>query len=232
MKMNKGTAIKTNAVKGIAWLTLSSLILKFIGLIYKVPISYLLGDEGMGYFNSAYTVYTLFYIICSSGIPKGISFIVSKYEAEDNKRTDCFYRSTLILLGCLGVFVAVIFILLAPFFTSVISSSDSLLSMYAVAPSVLFVCLNGVARGYLCGKMQFSHIAISEIIIGACKLVLGLVLAFIGIKLSLDIPIICALSILGITIGTLASTVYLLSVCKTKERGILNMPTRSEMRDL
>ena len=212
--MNKRTQIKTSAVKGIAWLTLSSLILKFIGLIYKVPISYLLGDEGMGYFNSAYSVYTLFYILCSSGIPKGISIIVSKYEAEQNENADSFYRSTLIMLGIFGFILSILFIMLAPLFTKILGSSKSLMCMYAVAPSVLFVCINGVARGYLSGKMRFSHIAISEVIIGVFKLVIGLLLAFVGIKLSLPIHAICALSILGITIGTLISTLYLLYVCK------------------
>ena len=58
---------------GAIWLTVSALILKAIGLVYTVPLSYMIGDEGMGYFNSAYTIYTLFYIISTAGIPKSIS---------------------------------------------------------------------------------------------------------------------------------------------------------------
>ena len=76
--------IKSNKsfINGAIWLTLSTVLLKIIGVIYKVPISYLLGDEGMGTFNSAYTVYTLFYIVGSSGIPRAISIVASKSEAE------------------------------------------------------------------------------------------------------------------------------------------------------
>ena len=69
-------------ISGTLWLTLSAIILKLIGLIYKIPLSYLLGDEGMGYFNSAYTIYTFFYILGSAGIPKSISIITAKNEAE------------------------------------------------------------------------------------------------------------------------------------------------------
>ena len=64
-------------ISGAAWLALSTIILKIIGLIYKIPLSYMLGDEGMGYFNSAYTVYVFFYVIGTAGIPKAISILVS-----------------------------------------------------------------------------------------------------------------------------------------------------------
>ena len=68
-------------VRGALSLTVSALIVKIVGLIYKVPLSYILSDEGMGYFNSAYTVYTFFYIICTAGVPKAISIITSSAES-------------------------------------------------------------------------------------------------------------------------------------------------------
>ena len=104
--------------------------------------------------------------------------------------------------------------------------------MYAVAPSVLFVCMNGVARGYLTGRMKFSHIAISEIIIGVSKLIIGLLLSYVGIRLSLDIHAVCALSILGITAGTLLSTLYLVSVSSSHTRGAPAKINRHELYDL
>ena len=67
-------------LSGAAWLGLSAILLKIIGLVYKIPMSYLLGDEGMGYFNSAYTVYTFFYIIGSAGIPKAVSILCAKVK--------------------------------------------------------------------------------------------------------------------------------------------------------
>ena len=72
-------------LNGALWLGISTIILKIIGLIYKVPMSYILGDEGMGYFNSAYTVYTFFYIISSSGIPKAVSIICAKVSEGEAK---------------------------------------------------------------------------------------------------------------------------------------------------
>ena len=48
---------------GTVALAVSGLLVKFLGMVYKIPLTNLLGDEGMGYFNAAYTVYTLFFVI-------------------------------------------------------------------------------------------------------------------------------------------------------------------------
>ena len=65
-------------VGGALSLTLSNLTVKILGLIYKIPLSYLLTDEGMGYFNSAYTVFGLFYLLCTAGVPKGVMILCSE----------------------------------------------------------------------------------------------------------------------------------------------------------
>ena len=77
---------KSNQVmyKGAFLLGISTILVKLIGMIYKIPLSYTLGDEGMGYFNSAYTVYTLFFILGTAGIPKAISILVSQSDAKKN----------------------------------------------------------------------------------------------------------------------------------------------------
>ena len=73
---------KNKLISGALILTVSGIIVKFLGFIYKIPLSYILSDEGMGYFNSAYTVYTFFYIVCTAGVPKAISILVAEAESE------------------------------------------------------------------------------------------------------------------------------------------------------
>jgi stage V sporulation protein B len=65
---------------GTLSLTLSTIIVKILGLIYKIPLATILGDEGMGYFNSGYTVYSFFYLLCTAGVPKSVMILVSKPE--------------------------------------------------------------------------------------------------------------------------------------------------------
>ena len=72
-------------LSGVAVLSLSTVIVKLIGLACKIPMLAILGADGMGYFNSAYTVYTFFYIIGSAGIPKAISILCAKSSAGEAK---------------------------------------------------------------------------------------------------------------------------------------------------
>ena len=65
-------------------LTVCALLIKVFGVVYKVPLSYMLGDEGMGYFNSAYTVFGTVYLICTAGVPRAISILVCKANAESD----------------------------------------------------------------------------------------------------------------------------------------------------
>ena len=193
-------------LNGAVWLGLSAIILKVIGLIYKVPISYLLGDEGMGYFNSAYTVYTLFYIIGSAGIPKAVSILCAKATPSEAKSIFLVMFKIYIMLG---IVLSLILIAFSGPLAVLISSKSSAYSIFAIAPSVMFVCASGVLRGYLNGKTRFVPIAISELISGMCKLFLGLALAFLAIKAGFGLPVVCAFSILGITIGSFFGFIYL-----------------------
>ena len=195
--------------KSAAWLGMSMIILKILGLLYKVPLSYMLGDEGMGYFNSAYTIYTFFFMICSAGIPKAIAILTSKYEAERNDSSSDIYNSIYGFFVFSGISMTFILLIFANKITRFLSASGSLFSLYSVAPSILFICASGVIRGYLAGRSSFSAIAISELISGGGKLVFGLAFAYIGYTLDFSLQIISALTILGVTIGSGFSFLYL-----------------------
>lgn len=204
---------------GALWLTISVIILKLIGLIYKIPMHKILGDEGMGYFNSAYTVYTFFYIISTAGIPKAISILVAKNEAECTNSSYNIFKKAFCFFFVFGLVILIIFVFSAPVVSRLIGNSKALISMYAIAPSILFVCAGGVIRGYLTGKMDFSPIAISELLSGFCKLGFGLAFSIIAAKKELPLAQICACSILGITIGSFVALVQLLfSAVKWKRR--------------
>ncbi len=197
-------------VKGAFSLTLSMLIVKVLGLIYKIPLSYILSDEGMGYFNSAYTVYTFFYLICNSGIPKAISIMttesfVKKRFADERK----IFITALSVIAFFGIFLSFVFVIFSRILGQIISSPSSALAMVAVAPSVIFIALAGVIRGYLNGRARLLPIAISQVIEGAGRLGFGLAFSFFAVRLQLSLPYVAAFAIFGVTIGSVLGLIYL-----------------------
>ncbi len=217
-----------SAVKGALSLTISALTVKFLGLIYKVPLSYMLSDEGMGYFNSAYTVYTFFFIICTAGVPKAIAILTSAAESEGNiNKINTVYKTAFSSFAVIGLFFAALFFLFSKRFSLLIGNSGAYYTMLMIAPSIFFTSASAVIRGYFSGRLIFMPIAVSEIIAGISKLILGVLLAFVGYRLQLDFRIISALTILGTTIGAFFAYIYL-SICKKRDN--VNIKTRQNYK--
>ena len=63
-------------------LSLSAISVKIVGLVYKIPMLRLLGSEGMGYFNSAYELYTLLCVIATAGLPVAMAVMIAGAESN------------------------------------------------------------------------------------------------------------------------------------------------------
>lgn len=199
---------------GALSLTVSALVVKILGVIYKVPLSYILGDAGMGYFNTAYTVYGFFYVLCSAGVPKAITCIISESKTEDEVSGIFAYSLRFFIL--VGAALCGVLMLSAPLIVYLIGNEGALATLMVIGPSVLFVASGGVCRGYLAAAGRLSPIAISQVIEAVCKLAMGILFARIGAHISLPKTHIAALAVLGITFGSCLSALYLLLSCKIR----------------
>ncbi len=199
-------------LKGTISLSLSVIITKILGVGFKVPLSYVLGDEGMGYFNTAYAIYGFFYILCTAGVPKSLTLVLSEHRSvsHPNASDEDVLKCGLKLFLKIGIVSTILNLICAPALARTIGNDKALYSIIAVAPSILFVSMGGVLRGYLNSCERLTAIAISQLAEGAVKLVLGLLLALIGVRLGCSTHVISALAISGITAGSAISFLYML----------------------
>ena len=196
---------------GTLSLTVSTLIVKLLGLIYKIPLASLLGDEGLGYFNSAYTVYAFFYLLCTAGVSKAVMILVSEAKAKGSEVLEGkIIRVATTLFLVFGALITLIFVIFSYPLATLIGNSRSAFTMIAIAPSIIFVSLSGVIRGYLNAEMKLSDIAISQVIEGVGRLVLGLAFAMLGNRLNMPLEMLSAMTILGVTLGAAAGFIYLI----------------------
>ena len=71
---------------GAAILLAANLIVKVIGAGFKIPLTYILGEEGMGIFTTSYTIYTWLFVIATAGFPVAISKMVAESSALGRKK--------------------------------------------------------------------------------------------------------------------------------------------------
>ena len=75
---------KQTFMKGALILMIANIIVKVIGAAFKIPLTYILGEEGMALFSTSYNVYTWLFIVATAGIPVAISRMISETRAKGN----------------------------------------------------------------------------------------------------------------------------------------------------
>ena len=196
-------------VSGALVYGLSNIITKVIGLFFKIPMNDLLGDTGMAYFNAAYSVYVLFYMISTAGLPVAVSRLVAESRAKGRfKQVKKIYKLTLILFFIIGLAGTLIMVAFSSQFAARVNVKAQL-CIIALAPTLFLVCLSSAFRGYFQGFRMLIPTGISQVLESLGKLVIGMLLANYAISQGKPIEIVAAYGIFGITIGVLAGLGYL-----------------------
>ena len=214
---------KRTFFSGVLLLTLSTLLVKLIGLFYKIPMLSYLGTEGMGYFNSAYEIYALFCVIATAGLPVALSVLIADAVARgEERRAARIYAVSRVVFLCIGIGGSLLIWFFAGFFCRMIKSENALYCMRAIAPTVFFVCYSSAIRGYFQGYQRMLPTALSQLWESLGKLVLGLLLARYALQRGYDTPTVAAYAGVGLTLGSALATLYLmaekLKFCKAASR--------------
>ena len=197
-------------MSGVLVLTASTVIVKIIGLAYKIPLLSVMGAEGMGYFNSAYEIYALLCGISTSGLPIAVSMLISsaRESGEVGKEKGVFRTASLLLLTK-GVISAGALALLACSVSRFIGNTDAYPAILAISPALFFSCASGAVRSYFQGQRRMTPTAISQLIEALCKLLFGVAFACLALAMGQGIPVVAALAVLGVSLGSFLSALYL-----------------------
>ncbi len=203
-------------MSGVISLTASTVVVKIIGLVYKIPMLSLVGGEGMGYFNSAYEIYALLCIMSITGLPVAMSVIIS--QSGSRKRAKGVFSLSLTLFTVIGIAAAMMLALLSGVISGYLKSEKAYLAILAIAPSLAFVCMGSAYKGYFQGLTDMKPICVSGIIEAVSKLVFGLFLAWLGKHAGLPNYAVAAMGVLSISIGSLISLIYFVFYKKRLDR--------------
>ncbi len=207
---------------GAGILLIATVLVKVIGMVFKIPLQHLIGNLGFGYFSSAYDLFTPMYTLSMAGLPIAISRIVAENAAaekyRDVKSALKVTRRLFLITGITGL--VLMLILIYPFVKLTDPTGKTVYSLFCIAPALLFCCIMSTYRGYYQGLRNMYPTAISDVIEALGKLILGFGFAFIALKISGNVAYAAAGATFGITIGTVASALYLRLRYKLKGDGI------------
>ncbi|MEQ2457032.1 putative polysaccharide biosynthesis protein [Flavonifractor hominis] len=208
---------KKNTFYGAAaFLTLTTILVKVIGAIYKIPLTALLSDEAYGDFGAAYNIYNFFLTISTAGLPVALSKTVSECNALGRQnQKDRVFRvafTAFLTMGILSFICMSVFSQLVA--THVLQNEKAVYAVLALSPAVLCTCCCSAFRGYAQGHLNMVPTGVSQIMESLCKLFLGLGLTLLILHSAIQpddlrerLSAVGALA--GVSIGSILSVTYL-----------------------
>lgn len=195
---------------GAAILAAGILVVKLIGMFYKIPLINIIGEAGAADFNNAYNIYAVLLTVSTAGLPVAVSKLVSEANAL-NRRNQVrrTFRLALVLFLTLGLISFLVMFFRADALAGMMNDSKAAAGIRALAPAVVCVGCLAALRGYSQGHSNMAPTSVSQIIEALCKLVVGLGLAFWLVKQGKDPDVAAAGAITGVTVGTVVALIYM-----------------------
>lgn len=190
-------------------LATASIIVRFIGLLYRVPLTNIIGDEGMGYYNSAYHIYNIGLLISSYSLPLAVSKLVATRTIKKQYKNSFRIFITALILGCVvGLITSVAVFLGADFFAiKFFNSPRTAIPLKVLAPTIFVFSIMGVIRGFFQGNNSMIQTSISQIIEQIINAVVSILAATYLMKYFRNSMDSAAYGAAGATLGTLIGAI-------------------------
>ena len=194
-------------VSGAALLLIGSVVAKMLGALYRIPLTNVLGAEGMGMYQLVFPVYALFMVLATVGIPTALSRTVAEKRAT-GESTRKYLSVSMLALFLLGLIFATIMAVFSKFLAQKQGNADTYPGFLIIAPAIVCVCVISGFRGWFQGEMYMLPTALSNVVEQVVKLAVGLGLSYALAKRGVVYAVCGAL--LGVTVSEIATVLYML----------------------
>jgi stage V sporulation protein B len=208
---------KAGFVKGAVILAAAGVICRLLGVAFRIPLSNIVGNYGIGLYQLVFPLYSLLLIISSAGVPVAISKMVAR-ERDNKPKCKRILFNSAAALTAVGLIISVLFMAFCKPIAAV-QGKDEIWTLYlGIAPSVFLVCFISAFRGYFQGLNNMIPTAVSQITEQSVKVGVGLSLAAILIKKSVLWAVFGA--VLAVSVSELAAAAFLFVfyICRSKKQ--------------
>lgn len=243
--MSKKKSSNSNYIFQGAILASASIIVRMIGLLYRIPLGRIIGDVGNSYYSCAFEVYSLILLISSYSLPLAVSKIVSaRIGTGARGNVGRILKCALGFGAVVGILGALVAYFGADFLTgTLLNTPEGAICLRVLAPCILIVAVLGVIRGYFQGLGTMIPTAISQIIEQIVNAVVAVAAAWVLFDYGQKIDAVLGTetaapaygasgSTLGTTLGALAALLFvslllMLFLKREKKRSFKNCPQES-----
>ncbi len=177
-KKNRGSSLFVQA--GI--LAVAGMISRIIGLLYRGPLTSIIGDEGNGYYTSAYNIYTIILLISSYSIPAAVSKVIAqKLAVKEYRNAHRIFICALWYVIAVGG-IASLFVFL---FSDLLVKGAAVPVLKIFAPTIFLSGILGVLRGYFQAHRTMLQTSVSQILEQILNAIVSIIAAYVFITVML-----------------------------------------------
>ncbi len=203
---------KQSFLHGAALLAIAVAVVKVIGALYKIPLKGIIGDQGYGYFTTAYDIYSVLLMISTAGLPIATSRLISEANSLGHyNQVRKIYQVSRTVFLCLGIFSTLVMVLGCHWLANVMEQPDAWAAILCLAPCALFMGIMSPSRGFFQGQGNMRPTSRSQMLEAVIKLIVGLALAFCIMQITSKVHLAAAGAILGVTVSCAVSAAYLVT---------------------
>lgn len=220
--MENTTKRKSDFIVQGSILAVAGIVVRLIGLMYRIPLQNKLGDDAMGIYSSAYNVYNIILLLSSYSIPLAVSkMVAARVSVKQYRNTYRIFKGAMFFSVSLGVIAAAISYFGAGFFADkVLNMPDAEMAIKTLSPAIFIMAVLGVLRGYFQGQGTMIPTAISQLLEQIVNAGISLIAAFylFGFGAEQDLLLNTtnkagAYGASGATLGTVAGALTALLFC-------------------
>ena len=204
------TTKKQSFLHGTMLLAMATAIVKVIGALYKIPLNAIIGEQGFGYYSTAYEIYTVLLMISTAGLPVAMSRMISQASSLGNyrqvRKIYTVSRTIFLSLGLIGTLLMTLFCKQLAAFQE---QPDAWAAIGTLGPCCFLICLMSTYRGFFQGQSNMLPTSISQVLEAVCKLIVGIAAALLIKFYWHSIPLAAGGAIFGVTMSCLISSFYL-----------------------
>ena len=216
---------KESLATGIIALLFSQILIKIIGLAYKLYLTNKqgFGDAGNAIYSAGFQIYALLLTFSSTGVPNAISKLISERVAiGDNRGAHKIFKIAFFTFALFGLIGTILLFL----FANIIANNwleipEAEYSLITLSPSIFFVSITSVIRGYFNGMQKLSVTAKSQTIEQIIKTIFTIIFVEMIAKMTRNNTMLMAgVANFATTIATLFSFTYIFLYYRSKRKEI------------
>ena len=206
------TGKKQTFLHGAIWLTFAMAVVKVLGALYKFPLQMIIGDEGYSYFTTAYDIYGVLTAVATAGLPLALSRMTcAAYALGHHRQVRRIYKAGRFIYLALGFISAAAMVLLCRNEYVTQHQPEAWVTIVCLAPSAVLISYMSVYRGFFHGQGNMRPTSQSQMLEAGVKLIVGLVLAYLLLRLTGSLAYAAGGAIMGVTVSCVVSTLFLRS---------------------